>query len=82
MLKLEYTGTEEQKMLIKSLDKMEQIVKDNRALSWDGWDVVDRKSAPTAWRSKDGVFHKGRWYLQRIYQVTEDGWHIPKKFVR
>lgn len=68
-------------MLIKSLDKMESIVKKNRELSWDGWDVLDRKPSYTAWRSKDGVFHKGRWFLQRKYELTEEGWHIPKKFV-
>lgn len=69
-------------MLINSLEKMEKIVKFNKVLSWDGWDVVDRKTAPTGWRSKDGVFENGKWYLQRKYEVTEDGWHIPKKFVR
>lgn len=69
-------------MLIKSLEKMEDIVSDNKALSWDGWDVLDRKFTPTGWRSPDGVIVKGKWYLQRRYEVTEDGWHIPKKFVR
>jgi len=68
-------------MLIKSLEKMEQLVKDNRALSWEGWDVLDRKYYPVAWKSKDGIFYKGTWYLQRKYEVTPDGWHIPKKFV-
>lgn len=69
-------------MLIKSLEQMEQIVTENRALSWEGWDVVDRKYYPAAWKSPDGVFIKGKWYLQRKYEATEIGWHIPKKFVR
>lgn len=69
-------------MLISSLKKMEHVVRSNRALSWDGWDVLDRKFSPTAWRSKDGVYVNGKWFLQRRYEATEDGWHIPKKFVR
>jgi len=69
-------------MLIKSLDKMEEIVKQNRALSWEGWTVLDRKFSPTAWRSKDGVYYNGKWFLQRKYEPVEEGWHIPKKFVR
>lgn len=69
-------------MLIRSLAKMESVVDQNKALSWDGWDVVDRKYYPQAWKNKDGVFVKGKWYLQRKYEVTSEGWHVPKKFVR
>lgn len=69
-------------MLIKSLNSMEKIVNENKALTWDGWSVLDRKPAPTAWRSKDGVYVQGKWFLQRRYEITPDGWHIPKKFVR
>lgn len=69
-------------MLIRSLEKMESIVEQNRALSWENYDVCDRKYYPLAWKNKDGVCIKGKWYLQRKYKVTEEGWHIPKKFVR
>jgi len=69
-------------MLIKSLNSMEKIVSQNKALGWDGWSVTDSKPSPTAWRSKDGVYVNGQWFLQRRYEITPDGWHIPRKFVR
>jgi|LauGreDrversion4_2_1035121.scaffolds.fasta_scaffold44406_6 hypothetical protein len=69
-------------MLIKSLKKMEEIVKNDKSLSWRGWDVVHRTPNPTAWSKPDGAFHKGRWYTQKIFAVSTEGWEIPNKFVR
>jgi hypothetical protein len=68
-------------MLIKSLDTMESIVKKNRTLSWDGWDVLQSFHDPSAWTKKNGAFIKGRWYSQRRFTLTSRGWEIPNKLV-
>jgi hypothetical protein len=68
-------------MLIKSLEQMEKIVSSDRSLSWRGWDVVQRTPNPTAWSKPNGAFYKGRWYIQRTFVVTTEGWEIPNKLV-
>lgn len=65
-------------MLVKSLEAMEAIVKNNRRLSWDGWDVLLRIPDYSAWKKRDGVLVKGKWYVQKRYQLSENGWHIPE----
>lgn len=67
-------------MIIKSLEKMEKIVKQNPNLSWDGWDVVDRKKSDSGRTSISGVRVNNEWYLQRVYSVTREGWDIPHKY--
>lgn len=69
-------------MLIKSLDRMEAIVKNNRNLRWLGWDVFSLEKNNTAWTKSDGVFIDGRWYTQKKFELTTEGWEIPNKFVR
>jgi hypothetical protein len=69
-------------MNIKSLEKMESIVASNKSLLWDGWTVINRWPSESAKTSKDGVFSNGKWYLQKIFPVTKNGWDIPDKFVR
>lgn len=69
-------------MLIKSLEKMENIVANNKSLSWVGWDVVYRSFSPTGWMDTSGVFIKGKWYSQKKFEVTPNGWEIPDRFVR
>lgn len=69
-------------MLVKSLEQMESIVAKNRTLSWDGWDVVQSFQSPTGWMQKNGAFIKGRWYTQRRFKITSNGWNIPDKIVR
>lgn len=68
-------------MIIKSLEKMTDIVESNRSLDWVGWDVVERKASPTAWSRQDGVFINGKWYTQKKFALSADGWEIPNKFV-
>jgi hypothetical protein len=67
-------------MIIKSLSKMEQIVKKNKELSWIGWDVVERKRSDIAKTSPMGVRVKDNWYIQKIFTVNRDGWDIPNKY--
>jgi hypothetical protein len=67
-------------MIIKSLETMERIVAKHNNLSWIGWDVVDRKRSESGRTAINGVRVDGKWYLQRIYKVTHNGWDIPNKF--
>mgnify|MGYP003349429602 CR=1 FL=1 len=67
-------------MIINNLEIMEKIVKKHNNLSWIGWDVVDRKRTDVAKTSPDGVRVKDKWYLQRVYPVTRNGWDIPNKY--
>ena len=64
-------------MIIKSLDQMEQIVKNNRRLSWDGWVVVDLEKNEKAKTSKNGKLIKNAWYFEKRYEPSPEGWNIP-----
>lgn len=67
-------------MIINDLNRMEKIVARNNNLSWVGWDVADRKRSEAGRTAVNGVRVNGVWYLQRIYQVTRNGWDIPNKY--
>ena len=67
---------------VQSLEAMEKIVSRNRMLSWDGWTVLHSFESPTAWRQKEGVRIKGKWFIQRRFNVGAEGWDIPNKLVR
>ncbi len=68
-------------MLVKSLEKMESIVRGNKRLSWDGWDVILRIPDYSAWKKRDGVLVSGKWYVQKRYPVSEKGWSVPEGFL-
>lgn len=68
-------------MLIRSLETMEDIVKNNKTLAWNGWDVIQYTPNPTAWRKSDGAFINGKWYTRKTFVLTTDGWEIPNKIV-
>jgi hypothetical protein len=69
-------------MLVTSLEKMEKIVKRNRELMWDGWDVIHFYPSEKARTSKFGARIKNRWCIHRRFVPTEQGWDIPQKLVR
>ena len=69
-------------MNIKSLEQMEVIVKKNKNLHWDGWDVLKRDPNPAGWRFPNGVFVKGRWYVQKRIPLTSNGWELPDNLAR
>ena len=69
-------------MLIKSLEEMEQVVKKNRSLTWDGWTVVNLQQANNGAVAKNGIRINNRWYLQTRYEPGTSGWEIPDKLVR
>lgn len=68
-------------MLITSLSNMEDLVRKNRSLRWEGWDVVHFYPSETAWMSKYGSFHRGKWYMNRKFEVGPKGWEIPDRFL-
>jgi hypothetical protein len=69
-------------MLINSLEKMEEIVKTNKTLAWIGWDVVENTFDPGARFKVEGVRINNKWYTQKRFALSTDGWEIPNKFVR
>lgn len=69
-------------MIIKSLEQMEEVVKNNDNLSWDGWTVLENKTNENGMMSKDGAFVDGRWIVQKRYEPSAKGWEIPNKFMR
>lgn len=68
-------------MFIKSLEQMEEIVADKKFLHWDGWTVVHTFPSERARTSKYGLLRNGRWYIQKRYELTEQGWEIPSKIL-
>ena len=69
-------------MIISSLEKMESIVKNNKSLRWDGWNVVELIASQDAMFETNGVFINGTWYMKKLYPCNTNGWKIPQKYVR
>lgn len=69
-------------MLISSLENMEQIVKKNKELKWDGWNVIHFYASEKARTSRFGARINGKWCMVRRFPITEKGWEIPNKLVR
>jgi hypothetical protein len=67
-------------MLVKSLEKMEDIVSKNKSLSWDGWNVVELIKNPSAAYKNNGVRINKVWYIKNIFTVDHDGWKVPNKY--
>jgi hypothetical protein len=81
--KSEFTDTKMGEIvLINSLEKMEEIVENNKDLSWDGWTVIENKTKENGAMSKDGAYVGGKWIVQKRYDATTSGWEIPNKFMR
>jgi hypothetical protein len=73
-------NNKEVKMLVKSLEKMEDIVSKNKSLSWDGWNVVELIKNPSAVYKNNGVMINKVWYIKNIFTVDHDGWKVPNKY--
>lgn len=69
-------------MLISSLEKMEDVVRKNKDLKWDGWDVVHSYPSNKGRTSPWGMRVGSKWFLQKRFPVTEKGWEIPNRFMR
>lgn len=61
---------------------MEEIVSNNKSLSWDGWNVVELVKSASAATKQNGAFVNGLWFTKNVYSVDRDGWRIPGKYVR
>ncbi len=70
------------RVVINSLDAMEDIVAKNRNLAWDGWDVVSYSRKHTSFMNPRGRFWKGAWHEQTVYPVNERGWVIPRGLLK
>jgi hypothetical protein len=68
-------------MLINSLEQMEQIVENNKLLSWDGWTVLENKVKENGATNKNGIRLNNRWIIQNRYELGSNGWEIPNKLV-
>jgi hypothetical protein len=82
MSKWEFSNTKEYEMVVTTLEKMEEIVSNNKALSWNGWTVVHSFVSDKARTSKFGALVDGKWQMQKEFVPTNTGWEIPDKFVR
>jgi len=69
-------------MLIKSLEKMETIVDNNKFLSWDGWTVVELRKSDMAWMKPNAKFIDSEWFTANRFDANEDGWNIPASLAK
>lgn len=67
-------------MIVNKLEVMESIVKKNRNLRWDGWNVIDLKRSDIGRTSPQGIRINNEWYLHKVYTVNGNGWDIPNKY--
>jgi hypothetical protein len=67
-------------MNIKSLNTMEKIVKRNKNLVWDGWNILELKESDMAKTSVNGIRIKDKWYLHKVYSPGREGWDIPSRY--
>ena len=68
-------------MLINSLEQMEKIVASNKTLHWDEWTVTERQETDKGRTSKDGAYRNGKWYVEKRYDLTKNGWNIPGRLL-
>jgi hypothetical protein len=66
---------------VVDLEIMEQIVSNNRFLSWDGWTVIETVPSEKAFYSKFGVYKNSKWQMKKEFVPSIKGWEIPDKYV-
>ena len=69
-------------MKVTSLEQMENIVRNNNQLYWNGWDVERLQPRPNAWSNPSARYFRNKWHLKTTYPITENGWSIPDNIVR
>lgn len=71
-------------MKILDIETVEQIVKNNPNLHWDGWNVICLDQDDYAEFLPTGVFDRttGKWYRKKVYALHDDGtWTIPDEAI-
>ncbi len=63
---------------ITDLEVMEEVVKSDPFLEWDGWDVVKYTPNPIAFFYADGRFRSGKWYRTARVVPDRNGWDASK----
>ena len=69
-------------MLVTSYEYAHQIVDSNKNLSWDGWNILEVKESLSAEYKPDGKLINGKWHYVKSFNLTENGWEVPTKYVR
>lgn len=70
-------------MFITDLNKMEEIVSSHsKHLSWDGWTVVERVATHKGMTSAEGRMIDGKWYMEKRFAPSREGWKLPGKYTR
>lgn len=69
-------------MLVTSYEYAHQLVENNKFLSWDGWDIVEFKPNDSAMFTPDGAYRNGSWGFMKVFKLNNDGWKVPKHYVR
>lgn len=64
-------------MLVNTLDKMEKIVRRQKNLIWDGYDVLLLVRHPNPVVYKDARFINGKWFRTNRIPLTRQGWELP-----
>lgn len=65
-------------MIVENLEKMDQVVKSNKNLFWDGWTVVHKERTEKGRSSKQGQLIKGKWHIVKRFEPSRSGWNIPE----
>lgn len=69
-------------MLVTNYNYAHKIVEANKSLSWDGWNIVEFKPNADAFYMQDGIFKNSKWGTVKTFPLTENGWEVPKRYVR
>jgi hypothetical protein len=68
-------------MKISNLEKMEDIVKNNSDLFWEGWDVCIYLNGD-GYYAMDGAFNKNCWSIKKVFKFSDGCWNIPDGYIR
>jgi hypothetical protein len=68
-------------MKITNLETMEDIVRKNSNLFWEGWSVCVYIKED-GFYSSSGIYKNEEWLKKRIFEYTAHGWNIPDRFIK
>jgi hypothetical protein len=69
-------------MITINYEQAHDVVKNNKFLHWDGWDIVDFKTDANAEFDKRGIRYNNRWGFEKRFSPDHEGWKVPKRYVR